>query len=192
MKYFFLFFLLTHISSLQAMIHPFEGKPSNAKKYIKERKKIEPWMVSQSIMLGYIGVLKVLLEEGKYPINTIETDQKRSKIYYAPLHYAVIDEKSEIVKYLLKKKADINIKSVSPIAEFNNLTPLHLACAGNKPKIMKLLLKKGADIKVKDGNNKTPLDLIPVNNKEEILKVIKNTKSLNQKKKDLNEIFTFY
>lgn len=100
---------------------------------------------------------------------------------WTPLHYAVGERKTEIVRFLLQNKADVNVKDALEI------TPLHLACQytfeelskivsnslqsplssvdidswilnqNEQIKIVKLLLEYNSDVNAREYFGKTPL-----------------------------------
>ncbi len=104
---------------------------------------------------------------------------------YSPLHWAAVENMTEIVKLLLDGGADINIPDSygqTPLlmsvmqdtamtvflvakgadvdkANLSGNTPLHEAVVGGKKGIVTLLLEKGAKINQKDRQSRTPLDV---------------------------------
>ncbi|WP_054849042.1 ankyrin repeat domain-containing protein [Vulcanisaeta sp. JCM 14467] len=69
-----------------------------------------------------------------------------------PLHYAVLGNRLDIVKYLIENGADINAR------DNTGKTPLHFAAKNGYLDIVKYLIENKADINVKDNIGKTPLD----------------------------------
>jgi ankyrin repeat protein len=67
------------------------------------------------------------------------------------LHWATFIGHPGIVRFLIEKGADVNIK------DWKGNTPLHYAAKIGDAIIAKLLLEKGADINAKDNHNCTPL-----------------------------------
>jgi ankyrin repeat protein len=68
-----------------------------------------------------------------------------------PLHHASSIGNTEVVKLLIEKGADINVKN-----NFGS-TPLHYASNEGNTEVVKLLIDNGADINVKDRADTTPL-----------------------------------
>jgi len=69
----------------------------------------------------------------------------------APIHYAVIDEHTGMISFLIDKKIDINIKSNS------GATALHEAVRKGNINIIATLLENGADVNVRDAKGNSPL-----------------------------------
>lgn len=69
-------------------------------------------------------------------------------------HVAVLGNNLPLLKYLIVKQADINIKN-------NNFgtTPLHFAVVNSNLEVVKLLLESGAKLNIEDNNHHTPLQL---------------------------------
>ena len=76
----------------------------------------------------------------------------------APIHYAVIDNHTGLIYFLIDKKVDLNIKTTS------GATALHEAARVGNKDIIALLIKNGADVNARDGKGNTPLHVgIPAN-----------------------------
>lgn len=91
-----------------------------------------------------------------------------------PLHWAVWNDQSEIlrvleiIQLLLNSGANVNAGK-----EFG-YTPLHLACTKSRLNIVKLLLKSGADISQKSENEETAKDLAKFNGHLHIVQYLDN------------------
>jgi len=72
---------------------------------------------------------------------------------FTPLHLAVTNGYTDIVKYLLTTKADVNARN-----SYGG-TPLHLAAMvkGQHSEIVEMLLSHGADVNAPDAHGLTPL-----------------------------------
>ena len=91
---------------------------------------------------GHLNVMKYLVEELKYDVNSA------NDYLFTPLHYAAYNGHLEIVQYLVEKKADI------PCYNMLGDTPLHTAAIGDQLQIVKFLMSKNtSDFKMK----RTPL-----------------------------------
>jgi len=69
----------------------------------------------------------------------------------APIHYAVIDNYTGMIAFLLDKNIDINIQSTS------GATALHEAMRNGNLNVIRMLLDKNADVNARDANGNTPL-----------------------------------
>lgn len=69
------------------------------------------------------------------------------------LHYAVDNNRIDLVKLLLNKGLDVNKKGQG------GDTPLHNAVVYNRLSMVKLLLDHGADLSITNDHNQTPLDI---------------------------------
>jgi ankyrin repeat protein len=65
--------------------------------------------------------------------------------FFAPIHWAILENKMSILEYLVNGKADMNIQT-RPKQEYigDCDTPLHVAARYNSIPAMSLLLKSGA------------------------------------------------
>jgi len=76
----------------------------------------------------------------------------------APIHFAVIENYTGLIYFLLEKKVDLNIKTTS------GATALHEAARVGNKDIIALLIKNGADVNARDGKGNSPLHVgIPAN-----------------------------
>lgn len=81
------------------------------------------------------------------------TDVDSGDYYHmmSPLHYAAENGMTDVVRLLVKKRADIGIKDKS------GMSPLHYASKRGKVSVAKVLLDAGADINEQDYMGMTPL-----------------------------------
>lgn len=71
----------------------------------------------------------------------------------APIHFAVMNNYSGLISFLLDKKIDINIKSTS------GATALHEAVRTGNLRVISLLITNGADVNARDAKGNTPLHI---------------------------------
>jgi len=88
----------------------------------------------------------------------------------APLHRAVRINNLELVKSLLEKGANPNLKDKNFRAKFENFTPLHIAAFEGRIKIVQLLVQYGADPLLQNYFNKNSIESAAKYGHLEILK----------------------
>eukprot|EP00011_Vannellida_sp_DIVA3-517-6-12_P004910 CAMPEP_0114614994 /NCGR_PEP_ID=MMETSP0168-20121206/5938_1 /TAXON_ID=95228 ORGANISM="Vannella sp., Strain DIVA3 517/6/12" /NCGR_SAMPLE_ID=MMETSP0168 /ASSEMBLY_ACC=CAM_ASM_000044 /LENGTH=825 /DNA_ID=CAMNT_0001826055 /DNA_START=387 /DNA_END=2864 /DNA_ORIENTATION=+ len=93
----------------------------------------------------------------------VESPNDRDKFYQTPLHIACgLSACEEIVKLLLKKKADVNVQ------DRNGWTPLHCCASHNNLNICELLLRvDGIDVGVLNKDGTSPLHYLVRSNPPE-------------------------
>ncbi len=143
----------------------------------------------QAIMSGEISYVKELMDKGA------NVNQRDDQFGITPLHTAAFHGRTEIVRLLLRSKADINAgdkEGETPLlsalagghAEISELlinrgaqinikmkngwTPLHFAAALGKEDLVRLLVEKGAELNAKTNEGKTPLDLAVAKGHKEV------------------------
>lgn len=83
-----------------------------------------------------------------------------------PLHQAVISSATQIVEYLISKKANINA------VDNRGYTPLHYSCQYNFENIAKILVENGAGINIKENRGLTPIFLTARNGNLSLVKMM--------------------
>ena len=103
---------------------------------------------------GIVPLTRKLLRKGwKSLLNPYSYVDKRDSRDWKPLCYAAYNGHEAVVKLLLEKGAELEIKD-----ESNGRTPLSWAAERGHEAVVKLLLEKGAELETKDKNNgRTPL-----------------------------------
>ncbi|KAF3393739.1 putative ankyrin repeat protein [Penicillium rolfsii] len=105
-----------------------------------------------------LGLLMAVLLDGEHNLDLRDVNDR------TPLHYAAENGHQDVVKLLLDKGADSNIKD-----NYRSLTPLHYAVENGNWEVLKLLLEYGANPNI-EGNgfyNQTPLyDAVEKDNQE--------------------------
>lgn len=81
---------------------------------------------------------------------------------YTPLHRASYGGHKDCAKYLLKKGANINVKTN------DHWTPLHCAVRWNNVVVAEYLIREGADINAKSKGGNTPLHIVASNGRYSI------------------------
>lgn len=118
---------------------------NNAFQYIKDKEILKLFIdhvdvnniLLKATSMGWINIIKKILSKKKINVNYIN---KNSGLF-TPLMIASLSEHDNIVKLLIKNKADINMKNKL------GLSALNLAIIRNNDTIIKTLLKHKADIK---------------------------------------------
>uniref|UniRef100_A0AAF5PKC9 ANK_REP_REGION domain-containing protein n=1 Tax=Wuchereria bancrofti TaxID=6293 RepID=A0AAF5PKC9_WUCBA len=95
---------------------------------------------------------RIIASCGTKIINCKDFDGRES----TPLHFAAGYNRVEVLKYLLRKGANVEARVV--MQELR--TPLHEAALKEKFDVCKLLIISGADLKHKGRDGKTPLDAV--------------------------------
>jgi len=95
-------------------------------------------------------------------------NDKTTQLGYGPLHIAAVNNKSEIIPYLIDNGIDVNEKTGDEYKD----TPLHIACRKGYTDVARTLLEKGAVPNLKNANNFTPLELVDNNIKQEFVSLL--------------------
>ena len=102
------------------------------------------WTVLNTVIdMGQIQLVSKVLDQGA-EIDVISLGS-------APLHRAVIKGDLELIKTLIERKADVNIRNEDGNA------PLHSAARRANIQVLRLLLSSGAAVDVQDNRKETPL-----------------------------------
>jgi len=139
------------------------ANPSSA--LINKKDKIEKNAVDYALERAdsrtHIAIAEQLILAGGYcdnPIFTYFGPAVRSANYnirrnegLAPIHYAVIENHTGLVIFLLEKKIDLNLKTTS------GATALHEAVRVGNIDIISMLVNSGADVNATDAGGNTPL-----------------------------------
>ncbi|WP_264954058.1 ankyrin repeat domain-containing protein [Wolbachia endosymbiont (group A) of Endotricha flammealis] len=102
----------------------------------------------------------------------------------APLHWAAIRGKIDMVRYFIEQGADVNAK------DNDDLTSLHWAVLYANLKVVRCLVEDGSDVDAKDKRGWTPLHLIAKNNRllwgDDLNEMLGTTEYFIQKGADVN------
>ncbi|XP_063416222.1 rabankyrin-5-like [Mytilus trossulus] len=117
--------------------------------------------------------LLLICHQNRPNINALDMFQR------TPVYYACIGRYTEIVKLLIRYKADIN-QSTS-----TGSTPLHAACEKESIKIVEILIENLANVNVKEKTVESPLHVACRHGNEPIIKLLIDQSALvNSKTKD--------
>ncbi|XP_063698052.1 serine/threonine-protein phosphatase 6 regulatory ankyrin repeat subunit B-like [Culicoides brevitarsis] len=106
-------------------------------------------LLHHAVWYGRIQAVKLLLDHKKDK-QTIDVNV-RNNADITPLDIAINKENTSLVRLLLKKGANPNVK------DLDGGTPVHLAASEGKHEILELLLRHGGDMTLKDNQGWTPL-----------------------------------
>eukprot|EP00835_Amoeboradix_gromovi_P003454 NODE_229_length_13800_cov_0.838114.p3 type:complete len:478 gc:universal NODE_229_length_13800_cov_0.838114:1205-2638(+) len=99
---------------------------------------------------GDLELAKMLIENKNISVNYNELGKEQT-----PLHLACAEGHLELVKYLLKKGADVNAR------DFESWTPLHCAAANHQIEIIKILTKEPKiSVHVFTGDDESLIDVM--------------------------------
>src|SRR5271167_1129364 len=107
----------------------------------------DPTLAIFAGVMGDNGRLEELLAGNRSLVSAMSTDG------WTPLHLAAFFGKTENVRLLLKKGAEVTARSTNPMQNM----PLHAAAAGKHAEIVKLLLDHGAPANARQHGGWTPL-----------------------------------
>jgi ankyrin repeat protein len=102
--------------------------------------------IKQAAQFGDLSKVRHLIESGLASVNDTDSDD------CSLLHWAAINNRHDVVKYLIDNKCDIN-----HIGGVLRCTPLHWACRQGLTRMVALLVKNGANYNVMDGEGFTVL-----------------------------------
>ena len=114
---------------------------------VQDSNSTDLWSAART---GNLQAIKRYIEEGG-DINALDNGFRLSAMSWGALH-----GQTEIVQFLIKNGADVNIKSG------DGATPLHSAAFLGRIDVAKLLLENGADIKARNNDGATPVDVLSV------------------------------
>ena len=93
---------------------------------------------------------------------------RRGVFGYTPLHEAVSNGHSEVLKVLLRHNGDVNSRANS------GYTPLHLAASSGHVDCVRVLLDNEANIANTDEYGKTPIQTAELSSKHGVVKVLRS------------------
>lgn len=105
-------------------------------------------LLARSAWAGNVAVAQILLSKGA-DVNGGAVPGSKDKS--SPMHSAVMGEMPDMVEYLIRSGANVNVVNAS------GLTPLHLASQSIYPQIARILLEHGAKVNARTPAGETPL-----------------------------------
>lgn len=157
------------------MTRKFRNKPSsNSIKHIRKSKKSLKNKRTNKIIGGADQLVEAIIKDetpkAKELLNKTSIIRGIKSIvknpFNEPLKLAIIKGNLDIVKLLIEKGANINVKY-----DLYN-TPLHIAMINGNLEIVKLLIEKGADVNAKNETNDTPLHIAMIKGNHDIVKLL--------------------
>ena len=165
---------LTTMQKVGAMTHAAQNDRIDVLKYLLNDKKfdINSQSYDDTVLEGAtycasLDTIKFLVEYGAN-VNGGKTQ------YSPPLTTAVMFNREDVVKYLIKKGADVNLAGISSEGSKNS-RPLTEAIQSGYFDMVKLLIDNGASVNYKEGwsdGNDTPLDIAKREGSKRILAYI--------------------
>jgi ankyrin repeat protein len=144
--------------TLGAKIDVFSASAYAALKEIVEILRIEPSLVNTFSpdgwtplhLASFFGNIMVVeyLTMSRADINAVSKNSLKNQ----PLNAATVSNKTDVVKCLVKKGADVHF------AQHGGITPLHSAAHNGNEDLVQIFLAHGADPNAKDEKGETPLD----------------------------------
>ncbi|CAL1530521.1 unnamed protein product [Lymnaea stagnalis] len=111
---------------------------------------------------GYVEVMVLLLEHG----GDVNTPTKKFKGGETPLHKAIMADKPEMVDFLCRHGAKMNI------ADASGKYPIHVACEKGLLNCITTMIQHGASLEVKDAQSQTPLSGAVLENQTRVAKLL--------------------
>ncbi|KAL5263154.1 hypothetical protein ACHWQZ_G008534 [Mnemiopsis leidyi] len=130
-----------------------------------EYKSDPPIMIA--IDCGYKDITKLLLEHKQLDVN------EKARNGYTPLSYAAMHGKTDIVKVLIKEKAQINA------LDGHGETPLIKAVTYGHVNAAEMLVNKGADPNIQSVSGYAPLHIAVAKTNVNMVKLLLKAKNLN-------------
>ena len=140
---------------------PRPGDPKTAQGFINEDGRLHTWCKEgkKKKVEEFIRTCKDL---------PLRLAYRRGVFGYTPLHEAVSNGHSEILKVLLRHDGDVNSRANS------GYTPLHLAASSGHVDCVRVLLDNAADIANTDEYGKTPIQTAELSSKHGVVKVLRS------------------
>ena len=147
-----------------------KGADVNAQNTEVEAFRGDNWAMTpmhSAVIGGNIFIVKALIEK-----NARVDEPNHGNL--RPLYYAAADGKLDIVRLLLKHKADVNAKARQSIFTRGDHTALHTAALNGHAEVVKALIESEADVYAKARDGKTALDEAREKGHPVVVKLIEN------------------
>jgi len=135
---------------------------------INKRDKKERTILHYAVGILDPKKVRLLIQKGAN-VNVADAGQ------YRPLHLAVMGQRLENTKELIKAGVEVNA-----VERSSKFAALHLACMVAEVKIVEELVKAGANVEQKDKFGKTPMYY--ARNNKEIKEALENVKMANKQR----------
>ena len=120
-------------------------------------------LLARAAWAGNVAVAQILLSKGA-DVNGGAVPGSKDKS--SPMHSAVMGEMPDMVEYLIRSGADVNVVNAG------GLTPLHLASQSIYPQIARILLEHGAKVNAKTPAGETPLHRAAFHGRTKIIEML--------------------
>ncbi|MFP3015922.1 MAG: ankyrin repeat domain-containing protein [Wolbachia sp.] len=120
-------------------------------KRVRDNTKGVKTVIHEAVYHFQLNIVKFFIEKVGYDVNLRDEGGCTLLFYAIPRSPYDIERSLKIMKYLIKKGADVNATAKA------GATVLHIAACTGPFEIVELLIKKGADVNARDNEGNIPL-----------------------------------
>ena len=144
------------------------ARQTNNDEIIKIFERIDYW---DAVKEGNIPKIENYMKKSEIDVNA------KDVLKNTPLHYAILNQDSDLIKFLIKNGADVNAKNAY------GKTVLHTALERKSIHLVELLLRNGANVNLEKFSGERPLDIaVEMKNKDVVGILLKNGALVNHPK----------
>ena len=138
----------------------------NSYEFIIEKIENVPYIIVEFAWRGYLNMVDLTLKKNP---NVINKYGKLPQNKITALYWAIFMNNSEMVKLLLKYRANPNLQY------YHGLTPLHIAIKNQNIDMVKLLLEHGANPKIKNKKGQNALEYAKKLKNSNLINILENS-----------------